>query len=133
MAIADLKLRIAQLKAGSGIGSDALASAEFIDLLQHNLAVGKNARRHWRTTTEQVRGTTSVACVLSSSCALSHLGSHPPPDVFSDTDDADYKTILISSLREKFSIHVTRVTTTNRKGAALSCNSLHCGRRRSGC
>ena len=35
--IADLKLRIAQLKAGSGLGSDALASAEFIDLLQHNL------------------------------------------------------------------------------------------------
>ena len=34
--IADLKLRIAQLKAGSGLGSD-VPSAEFIDLLQHNL------------------------------------------------------------------------------------------------
>jgi hypothetical protein len=33
--IADLKLRIAQLKAGSRLGSDV--SAEFIDLLQHNL------------------------------------------------------------------------------------------------
>ena len=35
--IADLKLRIAQLKEGSRLGSDGLASAEFIDLLQHNL------------------------------------------------------------------------------------------------
>ena len=35
--IADLKLRIAQLKAGSRLASDGLASAEFIDLLQHNL------------------------------------------------------------------------------------------------
>jgi hypothetical protein len=33
--IADLKLCIAQLKAGSRLGSDV--SAEFIDLLQHNL------------------------------------------------------------------------------------------------
>ena len=33
--IADLKLRIAQLKAGSRLGSDV--SAEYIDLLQHNL------------------------------------------------------------------------------------------------
>ena len=35
--IADLKLRIAQLKEGSRLGSNRLASAEFIDLLQHNL------------------------------------------------------------------------------------------------
>ena len=35
--IADLKLRIAQLKAGSGLGSDALASAEFVELLQQTL------------------------------------------------------------------------------------------------
>ncbi|MGZ4883371.1 MAG: hypothetical protein ACXV2A_05690 [Halobacteriota archaeon] len=35
--IADLKLRIAQLKAGSGLGIDVLASAEFIDLLQQTL------------------------------------------------------------------------------------------------
>ena len=34
--IADLTVRIAQLK-GSGHCSDVLASAEFIDLLQHNL------------------------------------------------------------------------------------------------
>ena len=34
--IADLTVRIAQLK-GSGRGSDALASAEFIDLLQQTL------------------------------------------------------------------------------------------------
>ena len=34
--IADLTLRIAQLKEGSGAGSDVLASAEFIDLLQQN-------------------------------------------------------------------------------------------------
>ena len=33
--IADLKLRIAQLKAGSRLGSDA--SAEFIDLLEQTL------------------------------------------------------------------------------------------------
>jgi hypothetical protein len=37
---------------------------------------------------------------------------------FSDMDDASYKTYLISPLKEKFSIHVTGVTTTNRKGAA---------------
>ena len=35
--IADLKLRLAQVKEGSRLGGDALASAEFIDLLQHNL------------------------------------------------------------------------------------------------
>jgi hypothetical protein len=35
--IADLTLRIAQLKEGSGAGSDVLASAEFIDLLQQTL------------------------------------------------------------------------------------------------
>ena len=35
--IADLKLRLAQVKEGSLLGGDALASAEFIDLLQHNL------------------------------------------------------------------------------------------------
>ena len=35
--IADLKLRIAQLKESSGLGSNGLASAEFINLLQHNL------------------------------------------------------------------------------------------------
>ena len=35
--IADLKLRIAQLKEGSRLGSDRRASAEFIDLLQHTL------------------------------------------------------------------------------------------------
>ena len=35
--IADLKLRIAQLKAGSRLGSDTLSSAEFIDLLQQTL------------------------------------------------------------------------------------------------
>jgi hypothetical protein len=35
--IADLKLRIAQLKECSRLGSDGRASAEFIDLLQHNL------------------------------------------------------------------------------------------------
>ena len=37
MAIADLKLRLAQVREGSRLGDDALASAEFIDLLQHNL------------------------------------------------------------------------------------------------
>ena len=35
--IADLKLRLAQLKAGSELGTDVSASAEFINLLQHNL------------------------------------------------------------------------------------------------
>ena len=35
--ITDLKLRIAQLKEGSRLGSHGRASAEFIDLLQHNL------------------------------------------------------------------------------------------------
>ena len=35
--IADLKLRLAQLKAGSELGADVSASAEFINLLQHNL------------------------------------------------------------------------------------------------
>jgi hypothetical protein len=35
--IADLKLRIAQLKEGSGLGSATLSSAEFIDLLQQTL------------------------------------------------------------------------------------------------
>ena len=35
--IADLKLRLAQVREGSRLGDDALASAEFIDLLQHNL------------------------------------------------------------------------------------------------
>ena len=35
--IADLKLRIAQLKEGSRHGSHGRASAEFIDLLHHNL------------------------------------------------------------------------------------------------
>jgi hypothetical protein len=36
--IADLKLRLTQLKDGSGLGSDTLSSAEFIDLLQQTLA-----------------------------------------------------------------------------------------------
>ena len=35
--IADLKLRLAQLKAGSGLGIEVSASAEFLNLLQHNL------------------------------------------------------------------------------------------------
>ena len=35
--IADLTLRIAQLKESSGLASDVLASAEFIDLLQQTL------------------------------------------------------------------------------------------------
>ena len=35
--IADLKLRLTQLKDGSGLGSDTLSSAEFIDLLQQTL------------------------------------------------------------------------------------------------
>ena len=36
--IADLQMRLAQLKESSGLGSDAaLASAEFVELLQHNL------------------------------------------------------------------------------------------------
>ena len=35
--ITDLRLRLAQLKAGSELGSNASASAEFINLLQRNL------------------------------------------------------------------------------------------------
>ena len=35
--ITDLKLRLAQLKTCSELGADASASAEFINLLQHNL------------------------------------------------------------------------------------------------
>ena len=35
--IADLTVRIAQLKEGSRLGSNRLASAEFIDLLQQTL------------------------------------------------------------------------------------------------
>ncbi|MGZ4853161.1 MAG: hypothetical protein ACXV3D_08270 [Halobacteriota archaeon] len=35
--IADLTFRIAQLKDGSGLGSDTLSSAEFIELLQQTL------------------------------------------------------------------------------------------------
>lgn len=35
--IADLKLRIAQLKEGSHLGSDVLPSGQFIDLLQQTL------------------------------------------------------------------------------------------------
>ena len=35
--IADLKLRLSQLKERSGLGGDVSASAEFINLLQHNL------------------------------------------------------------------------------------------------
>ena len=35
--ITDLRLRLVQLKAGSELGSNASASAEFINLLQRNL------------------------------------------------------------------------------------------------
>jgi hypothetical protein len=35
--IADLKIRIAQLKVGSGLGSGVLPPAQFIDLLQETL------------------------------------------------------------------------------------------------
>jgi len=43
--IADLKLRLAQLKAGSELATDVSASAEFINLLQHNLDTWENRKK----------------------------------------------------------------------------------------
>ena len=43
--IADLKLRLAQLKAGSELGTDVSPSAEFINLLQHNLDTWENRKK----------------------------------------------------------------------------------------
>jgi hypothetical protein len=43
--IADLKLRLAQLKAGSELGTDVSPSVEFINLLQHNLDTWENRKK----------------------------------------------------------------------------------------
>ena len=43
--IADLNLRLAQLKAGSELGTDVSASAQFLNLLQHNLDIWEDRKK----------------------------------------------------------------------------------------
>jgi hypothetical protein len=43
--IADLKLRLAELKAGSELGTDVSASAQFLNLLQHNLDIWEDRKK----------------------------------------------------------------------------------------
>ena len=43
--ITDLKLRLAELKAGSELGTDVSASAQFLNLLQHNLDIWEDRKK----------------------------------------------------------------------------------------
>ena len=76
--IADLQIRIAQLKERSGLDSDAaLASAEFVELLQQTLNSWEERKK---SLTEPVSELTDESPARSRHCApCITLDSHPPP------------------------------------------------------
>ena len=66
--IADLKLRLAQVKEGSRLGGDALASAEFIDLV-------RGAPSRFFGLYGDIGANSSTACLIISTGTSSAAGS----------------------------------------------------------